>query len=172
MRSPLSRMRRSTRRAVGTRCYATRMCRWCDVVDPVDLSEDRAARRARKRAVEVQVEFAATGGTLSTMEGPVTYSAGDALLTGTEGERWPVARDTFDLNYAPVAPTRPGKPGRYRKRPLIVWAKLMTEAFDVTLDRDRGSLRGEPGDWLVQYAPADFSVVSARIFAQTYELLD
>jgi hypothetical protein len=148
------------------------MCRWCDVVDPVDLSEDRAARRARKRAVEVQVEFAATGGTLSTMEGPVTYSAGDALLTGTEGERWPVARDTFDLNYAPVAPTRPGKPGRYRKRPLIVWAKLMTEAFDVTLDRDRGSLSGEPGDWLVQYAPADFSVVSARIFAQTYELLD
>ena len=148
------------------------MCRWCDVVDPVDLSEDRAARRARKRAVEVQVDFAATGGALSTMEGPVTYSVGDALLTGTEGERWPVARDTFDLNYAPVAPTRPGKPGRYRKRPLIVWAKLMTEAFDVTLDRDRGSLRGEPGDWLVQYAPADFSVVSARIFAQTYELLD
>ena len=148
------------------------MCRWCDVVDPVDLSEDRAARRARKRAVEVQVEFAATGGTLSTMEGPVTYSAGDALLTGTEGERWPVARGTFDLTYAPVAPTRPGKPGRYRKRPLIVWAKLMTEAFDVTLDRDRGSLSGEPGDWLVQYAPADFSVVSARVFAQTYELLD
>jgi hypothetical protein len=48
----------------------------------------------------------------------------------------------------------------------------MTEAFDVTLDRDRGSLSGEPGDWLVQYAPADFSVVSARVFAQTYELLD
>ena len=138
----------------------------------LDLSEDRAARRARKRAVVVQVQFADQGGTLSTQEGPVHYSTGDALLTGSEGERWPVARGTFDVNYAPVAPTRPGKPGPYRKRPREVWAKPMTDAFDVTLDRDRGILRGQPGDWLVQYAPSDFSVVSARVFAQTYELLD
>jgi hypothetical protein len=48
----------------------------------------------------------------------------------------------------------------------------MTEAFDVTLDRERGTLRGRPGDWLVQYALSDFSVVSAQVFAQTYELLD
>ena len=131
----------------------------------LDLSE-------RKHAVVVQVEFAETDGTLSTQEGPVHYSTGDALLTGTEGERWPVACDTFDVNYAPLAPTRPGKPGRYRKRPRVVWAKPMTDAFDVTFDRDRGTLRGQPGDWLVQYAPSDFSVVSARVFAQTYELLD
>ena len=120
----------------------------------------------------VQVEFAESDGTLPTQEGPVHYSTGDALLTGTEGERWPVARDTFNASYAPVAPNRPGKPGPYRKRPRVVWAKPMTDAFDVTLDRDRGTLRGQPGDWLVQYAPSDFSVVSARVFAQTYELLD
>jgi hypothetical protein len=138
----------------------------------LDLSEDRAARRARKRAVVVQVEFAVADGTLPTQEGLVNYSTGDALLTGIDGERWHVARDTFDVNYAPVAPTRPGKPGRYRKRPRVVWAKPMTDAFDVTPDRDRGTLRGQPGDWLVQYAPSDFSVVSARVFAQTYELLD
>jgi hypothetical protein len=48
----------------------------------------------------------------------------------------------------------------------------MTDAFDVTLDRDRGTLRGQPGDWQVQYAAPDFSVVSARAFAQSYELLD
>ena len=138
----------------------------------LDLREDRTAHRARKRAVVVQVEFAGADGTLSTQEGPVSYSIGDALLTGTEGERWPVARGTFDVNYAPVAPARPGKAGPYRKRPRAVWAKLMTDPFDVTLDRDRGTLRGQPGDWLVQYAPSDFSVVSARVFAQTYELLD
>jgi hypothetical protein len=137
-----------------------------------DLSEDRAALRARKRAVVVQVEFTETDGTLSTREGPVHYSTGDALLTGTEGKRWPVARDTFDINYAPVAPIRLGMPGPYRKRRRIVWAKLMTDAFDVTLDRDRGTLRGRPGDWLVQQARSDFSVVSAPVFAQTYELLD
>ena len=137
-----------------------------------DLSEDRAALRARKRAVAIQVEFAEIGGTLPTQQGPVNYSAGDALLTDVEGGRRPVARDTFDIEYAPVAPTRPGKPGRYRKRARVVWAKPVTDAFDVTLDRDRGTLRGQRGDWLVQYAPSDFSVVSAGAFAQTYELLD
>jgi hypothetical protein len=28
----------------------------------------------------------------------VHYSTGDALLTGTEGKRWSVARDTFDFS--------------------------------------------------------------------------
>ena len=137
-----------------------------------DLSEDRAAYRARKRAVAIQVEFAEIGGTLPTQEGPVNYSTGDALLTDIEGGRRPVARDTFDIEYAPVAPTRPGKPGRYRKRARVVWAKPMTDAFDVTLERDRGVLRGQPGDWLVQHAPSDLSVVGAGVFARTYELLD
>jgi hypothetical protein len=138
----------------------------------LDLSEDRAALRARKRAVAIQVEFAETDGTLPTPEGPVPYSTGDALLTDIEGERRPVGRDTFEIDYASVAPTRPGKPGRYRKRARVVWAKPMTDAFDVTLDRDRGTLRGQPGDWLVQYAQSDFSVVSAGVFAGAYELLD
>ena len=79
------------------------------------------------------------------------------------GERWPVPRGTFDISYAPVAPNRAGKPGPYRKRPHVVWAKPMTDTFDVTLDGDRGTLRGERGDWLVQYAPSDLSVVSARV---------
>jgi PGDYG protein len=137
-----------------------------------DLSKDRAACRARKRAVVVQVEFAETDGTLPTQEGPVTYSTGDALLTGAEGERWPVTRGTFEVNYVPMAPTRRGKPGRYRKRARVVWAKRMTDAFDVMLECDRGTLRGRPGDWLVQYTPSDFGVVSARVLARTYELLD
>jgi hypothetical protein len=139
---------------------------------PADLSHDRTAHRARKRDVALQVEFAATDGTLATQEGTVGYSAGDALLTGTQGERWPIARETFDATYAPVAPIREGKPGRYRKRPLVVWAKPMAEPFSVTLEGDRGTLIGHAGDWLVQYAPSDFSVVDASVFAQTYELLD
>ena len=120
----------------------------------------------------IQVEFAEIDGTLPTQEGPVNYSTGDALLTDIEGERRSVARDTFDIDYAPVAPTRPGKPGRYRKRARVEWAKSMTDAFDVTLDGDRGTLRGQPGDWLVQYAQSDFSAVSAGVFARNYELLD
>lgn len=138
----------------------------------VDLAADRDARRARKRAVSVSVEFAERTGTLTTLEGPVAYGRGDALLTGSHGERWPVPRERFDATYDAQAPLRPGKPGRYIKRPLLVWARQLREPFDVSLDADRGTLHGEPGDWLVQYAPGDQGVVGASIFAESYELLD
>jgi hypothetical protein len=138
----------------------------------VDLRADPAARRARKSPVQVAVEFAATDGTLKTREGPVQYRQGDALLTGIEGERWPVIRETFEASYEPVPPLRPGKPGHYRKHPQVVWAKPMREPFAVTRDQGRGVLNGEAGDWLVQYAPGDQGVVGAALFAQTYELLD
>jgi PGDYG protein len=138
----------------------------------LDLRDDRDARRARKRSLPVRVEFAAESGTLQTREGPVSYARGDALLTGSEGERWPVPRASFDASYEPVAPSRHGTPGSYRKRPLILWAKPMAEPFVVTLDNDRGTLRGKPGDWLVQYGSDDLSVVSGSLFGDIYELLD
>ena len=137
-----------------------------------DLRTDRDAHRAVKRAVVVTVEFAEADGTLATLEGPVAYHRGDALLTGPHDERWPVPRARFDATYEAQAPLRPGKPGRYLKRPVLVWARQLRESLDVTLDADRGTLHGEPGDWLVQYALGDQGVVAAAIFAQSYELLD
>ena len=138
----------------------------------IDLRSDSAARRARKRPIALRVEFAASAGTLLTREGTVAYAPGDALLSGTEGERWPVPRRRFDETYEPVAPLRPGKPGMYCKRPQVVWAKAMRTPFTAELDAGRGTLRGAAGDWLVQYAPGDFSVVGASVFAKTYELMD
>ena len=141
-------------------------------MSPVDLRNDPATRRARKLPIEMRVEFAQADGTLPTRDGPVAYAQGDAILTGTEGERWPVPRRRFDETYEPIAPLRPGKPGAYCKRPLLVWAKPMRQAFTVDLGEDRDTLQGNPGDWLLQYAPGDLSVVSASVFAKTYELLD
>jgi hypothetical protein len=137
-----------------------------------DLATDPAARRARKRPVEVTVQFAASPGVLSTREGDVRYAVGDALLTGAAGERWPVPRAHFDAAYEPVAPTRGGCDGTYRKRPALVLAKRMSETFAVDLSDARGTLRGGAGDWIVQYAPGDWAVVAGPIFAATYELLD
>jgi hypothetical protein len=137
-----------------------------------DLSEDRAARRARKLSLVMHVEFATVDGTLVTREGPVAYVTSDALLTGIEGERWPVPRKRFDETYEPIAPLRPSKPGAYRKRPQVVWAKPMSGTFTAELGGDRGTVQGNAGDWLLQYAGGDLSVVSASVFAKTYELLD
>jgi hypothetical protein len=139
---------------------------------PPDLREDAHARRARKRPLALRVTFADADGTLKTREGPVTYRRGDALLTGTAGEQWPVPRERFDATYDPVAPLRAGKPGTYRKRPGVVWAKRMRAAFAVELSDERGTLRGDGGDWLVQYAPGDLSVVDDDVFERSYELLD
>ncbi|MEP6941831.1 MAG: PGDYG domain-containing protein [Betaproteobacteria bacterium] len=138
----------------------------------INLVDDREAHRARKRPVQLEVVFATEPGTLATREGDAVYERGDALITGTEGERWPVARARFDPTYEPVPPLRAGRPGRYSKRPILVWAKTMRAPLSVELDEGRGSLRAQPGDWLVQYGKGDFGVVSASVFAQTYELLD
>jgi hypothetical protein len=140
--------------------------------DAIDLATDSAAHRARKRPVPVRVVFAAGPGALRTQEGEVRYAAGDALVTSEAGDRWPVPRAKFSLNYEPIAPTMAGHDGNYRKRAQDVLARRMSAPFAVTLAGGRGTLRGGAGDWLVQYAPDDQSVVGAAIFAQTYDLTD
>jgi hypothetical protein len=132
-----------------------------------DLSCDAKARRYSKRPDTLLVEIAPAGGVLATLEGNIAYMAGDALLTGPAGDRWPVGRCHFDAAYVAVPPTIQGQSGRYRRKPNVVWARQMTDAFEVALD-GRGVLRGKAGDWIVQYGPADQSIVEEHIFAQTY----
>lgn len=134
-----------------------------------DLARDPTAASFRKRPVLVAVQFAAAPGTVQTLEGPVRYAAGDALLTGVEGERWPVARAHFERAYAPVPPVRMGEPGGYRKQPLTVRARRIDTPFCVRLAVSGDTLRGRPGDWLVQYGPGDYGIVQAKVFAATYE---
>jgi hypothetical protein len=137
----------------------------------IDLEADPSARRARKRPLAVSVQFAAAPGTLATREGDVRYEAGDALVEAQAGDRWPVPRARFEASYEPVAPTRAGMRGVYRKRAADVRVKQMSAPFAIELSGARGTLRGKAGDWLVQYAPDDLAVVAQAIFATTYELL-
>lgn len=136
-----------------------------------DLARVPGALRARKRPLPVAVEFAAQPGVVRTLEGPVHFRSGDALLTGDAGERWPVGRARFDAAYEPIPPTVAGSPGHYRRRPVVVWACRMAERFSVRVGYAGDVLRGEPGDWLVQYAPGDHGIVAQALFAHTYELL-
>jgi len=137
-----------------------------------DLARDAYARRARKRPLPVAVEFAARPGVVQTLEGPVRFRGGDALLTGIAGERWPIGRVRFDAAYEPIPPTVAGSPGRYRRRPLVVWARCMARPFRVRVGWAGDALHGRPGDWLLQYGPGDYGIVAAALFAQTYDLLD
>lgn len=133
-----------------------------------DISHNPDAFQTSKLPIPVIVEFAKQSGILTTLEGAVPYEAGDAIMTGVEGEHWPIARAHFEQIYQAVLPTKMGEAGAYLKFPLTVWALQVRQAMDVPLKRHGGTLHAEPGDYIVQYAPNDCAVVASSIFDQTY----
>lgn len=138
---------------------------------PLTLESDPVARRARRRPVTLEVRFADRAGVMQTLEGPVRYRAGAALVSGTRGERWPVERAPFERHYEPAPGTAAGCDGRYRRRPGVVLARRLDAEIEVPVGAEGDRLRGRPGDWLLQYAPGEYGVVAPGIFADTYELL-
>ena len=132
-----------------------------------DLAADGAACWVVKDEV-VRVEFALEAGVLESAVGLNRYAAGDALLTGSTGDRWCVSRDRFDVKYGPEPPTTPGQAGSYRNRPAAVLAKRMSVAFRVARSAGGDVLLGDAGDWLLQYAPGDWGIVAAQRFRRLY----
>lgn len=141
------------------------------VYDGVDVSCLPGAARVRTLPVRVTVCFAVAPGRLETLEGPVDYAPGDALITGPAGERWPVKPECFISRYRPVSPTLAGTDGTYEKCSLEVWSAPIPQAFTVSLHSGGGVLHGKPGDFLVQYGAAEYGVVDAAIFRQLYEII-
>jgi uncharacterized protein (DUF2237 family) len=135
-----------------------------------DLGTDPGARPAVKDET-VQVEFAAEAGEVASAVGRNRYQRGDALITGSTGDRWCVSRERFDAKYDPVPPTAAGSAGAYRNRPAPVLVKQMSCAFSVLRSAGGDVLRGAPGDWLVQYAPGDHGIIASARFERVYRLL-
>jgi len=129
-------------------------------------------RLVRKRPVSVTVAFASTPGTCATLEGEIHYNAGDAIVTGTRGEKWPVGRLRFEATYEPEVGETPGTDGRYRKRPALIRGRQLLEKTTVTLSDGRGILTGHAGDWLVRYGEEDYAIIARDIFNETYDLID
>jgi hypothetical protein len=130
-----------------------------------DLTRDSRAWRVLKRPVVVAVRFAAEDGTCGTLEGPVRYRSGDALVTGTVGEQWPIARERFDETYERVAE------GQYRKRPAVAYALCLQTAMRVPLGGEGDVLDAQQGDWLLQYDDGGYGIVDPDVFEQAYEVL-
>jgi hypothetical protein len=135
--------------------------------DKPQLADDPAAVWIIKDEV-VSVEFASQAGALHSAVGLNRYTVGDALLTGSTGDRWCVSRDRFDAKYRALAPAVAGQAGRYRNVPVPVLAKCMAVAFTVARSAGGDVLRGEAGDWLLEYAPGDHGIVARARFERVY----
>jgi PGDYG protein len=128
----------------------------------IDLRSDPDARPFVKHEI-VNVVFAPAAGAITSSVGTNRYRAGDALITGSNGDTWSVSRDRFTLRYeeTEVAHT-------YRARRIVVLAKQLFEAFSIQRSAGGDWLQGAAGDWLMQYAPGDFGIVDAARFAGVY----
>lgn len=124
-----------------------------------------------KIKLPTQVEFASDAGVLTTLEGDVLYKAGDALMTGVQGERWPISRAKFGLTYEPVPPTVMGNSGTYVKKRIVVEALQMDEPFEVTIRDGQSIIKGNAGDWVVSSPDGGQWVVTDSIFKKTYALV-
>lgn len=114
------------------------------------------------------VEFASKDGTIATLEGEISVETGDAIMTGSEGERWPIRRFDFEQKYRPHGQTRKGEAGEYVSEPAVVTAAQLRTPKLVHLSEGRGSLNGRAGDWLVTYGHHDQAIVAPAIFSATY----
>lgn len=114
--------------------------------------------------------FAIADGELESLEGRVSYQAGDAILTGATGERWPVRRTAFLRTYQPVAGVVLGAVGQYTKRPLRVLANQL--AGPRVVRTSHGLLHGAKGDWLIRDPEGDEWVVAEEIFNRDYVVIE
>jgi hypothetical protein len=86
-----------------------------------------------------------------------------AIMTGTEGEQWPIPAEKFKQTYDDLGD------GTAAKKNIPVYAVEMNKPFQVKVSWSNDLLKGDPGDYLVQYGPGDYGVVGREIFGKTYE---
>ena len=137
----------------------------------IDLRTDSAACHFVKTEI-VEVTFAKSDGELISREGPNRYRAGDAIITGSTGDKWSVSRDRFETKYEPITRHATGQDGSYRAKPLPVLAKQIFEPFRAARSTGGDMLNGAAHDWLLQYSPGDYGVIENTRFQQVYRLLE
>lgn len=127
-----------------------------------NLERDESAFKTTKKPIPLDFRIVDKEETIKTLEGPVVAQKGDFVMTGTEGENWPIPKDNFKATYNIV------EKGKASKNETEVYAKQLEVPSQVKVDWSDSLLTAKPGDYLVQYGPKDYGVVDQKIFDQTY----
>jgi hypothetical protein len=142
-----------------------------DLMTDIELRTSGGASTYEKNET-VDVEFALAGGFVQSREGRNSYAVGDALITGSTGDRWSVTRDRFDAKYRPSPATKAGENGRYANIPLPVLAQQMSRDFSIERQAGGDVIHGRAGDWLLQYSPGDHGIVESAKFSKVYRRIE
>jgi hypothetical protein len=134
------------------------------------IASHLGVQRALSKPVRRLIEFARSPGVLDTAEGPVRYQTGDGIVTGLNGERWPVRREFARKNYTSLEGNEFGVDGIYGKASHVVNALQISETTRIDLLGSYGILTGTSGDWIIEYGEGDLAIVGKEQFEKLYEL--
>jgi hypothetical protein len=115
------------------------------------------------------VTFSKKSQIIETLEGNVACSAGDAIVTGSKGETWPVTREAFFRKYVPMRGLLAGDDGQYTKRLAFVQVRQLDREETIELSDGRGTVTGQTGDWCLTYGIGNQAFIRSDIFSETYE---
>lgn len=115
-------------------------------------------------------------GDVQTKEGPVLAKVDDYIMTGVEGEHWPIDKEKFEKSYDFLDPKKP-RNGLAVKKFIQVYAvqpakqkgtPYSDKPFKVKASW--GDLDGKIEDYLVQYDTGGYGIVTYSIFLKSYDL--
>lgn len=126
-----------------------------------EQSSFQAYKRPDKRE---PFRIATDSGIIKTLEGSVKYNEGDFIMTGPNGEEYPISPETFKNLKSDNGD------GTASPKKIVKLCKLADHDGEVTLKYNGSQLAYHKGeDVLVKHGPNDYGVVKKDIFAKTYE---
>jgi hypothetical protein len=118
---------------------------------------------AWKKGVNEKFEIAEKDGTLQTKEGPQNYKAGYRILTGPQGEKYSMPKETFDKLKVDNGD------GTATPVKIPKLAKLADSDGQVKTSWGETLQYRAKEDYIVRHGKGDYGVVKAEIFKQTYQ---
>ena len=114
-----------------------------------------------KKPVQVDAEQTLETKIIHTLEGDIVANPTDWIITGIEGEQYPVKDEEFKNIYDCL------DNGRFRKKPIKVTA-WQTDR-ELLIPHGESNLKASIGDYIVKHPDGNFAPVKPDIFNKTYD---
>jgi hypothetical protein len=116
-----------------------------------------------KKPVPVKYRVAANNGTIETLEGPVNYQAGFYIMTGPQGEEYPIPKEKFNALYDDLGNDVATPKKIVKKARLADHNGIVNTSWGEPLHYTAGN------DYIVRHGSRDYGAVKKDIFQTTYD---